>query len=204
MTEKKRSQQLRYLCIVSLFVAIELLMKLAGLGNIPINPFLNVTLMNIPVAVGAMLLGPAAGAILGAVFGMTSFIQPMSAMVVSLFAINAFHTVIMCVAMRTLMGFCAGWIFKLLSRVDSKKVFCYFGGAFSAAFLNTLLFMGYLVMAFYQTEYVQGKVESLGAVNWIHFVILFVGINGILELVTTTLVGGSIAKGVDYALHKKR
>ena len=161
MTEKKRSQQLRYLCIVSLFVAIELLMKLAGLGNIPINPFLNVTLMNIPVAVGAMLLGPAAGAILGAVFGMTSFIQPMSAMVVSLFAINAFHTVIMCVAMRTLMGFCAGWIFKLLSRVDSKKVFCYFGGAFSAAFLNTLLFMGYLVMAFYQTEYVQGKVEAL-------------------------------------------
>ena len=36
---------------------------------------LEITLIVIPVAVGAVTLGPAAGAILGGVFGITSFIQ---------------------------------------------------------------------------------------------------------------------------------
>ena len=64
--------------------------------------------------------------------------------------------------------------------------------------------MGYLVLAFYQTDYVTNKVASLGALNPIHFVILFVGINGLFELVTTTIIGGSVSKGVDYALNKRQ
>ena len=133
MSGKIQSKKLRYLCLVSMFIAIELVMKLAGLGNIPINPLLNVTLMNIPVAIGAILLGPAAGAILGAAFGITSFIQPMSAMIVKLFSINAFHTIVMCIVMRALMGFCVGWIYRFLDRMDKKQVFCYFGASFCAA-----------------------------------------------------------------------
>ena len=203
MSRSIQSRKLRYLCLVSMFVAIELLMKLAGLGNIPINPLLNVTLMNIPVAIGAIMLGPTAGLILGTTFGLTSFIQPMSAMITTLFSISAVHTIIMCVCMRALMGFCVGWIFRLLSGIDRKKVFSYFGASFFAAFLNTLFFMGYLILFFYNTEYIQGKVAAMGAVNPFHFVIVFVGINGLLELAATTLIGGGVAKGVGYALNKK-
>ena len=203
MSRSIQSRKLRYLCLVSMFVAIELLMKLAGLGNIPINPLLNVTLMNIPVAIGAILLGPVAGLILGATFGLTSFIQPMSAMITTLFSISAVHTIIMCVCMRALMGFCVGWIFRLLSHIDKKRVFSYFGASFCAAFLNTLLFMGYLVLVFYNTPYIQEKVSTMGAVNPFHFVIVFVGTNGLLELIATTLIGGGVAKGVAYALNKK-
>ena len=50
MSGKIRSKKTLYMCLISVFVAIELLLKLTGLGNIPINPLLNVTLLTIPVA----------------------------------------------------------------------------------------------------------------------------------------------------------
>lgn len=204
MSTRIQSKKLRYLCLISVFVAIELLLKLSGLGNIPINPVLNVTLLTIPVAIGAILLGPLAGAILGAVFGATSFIQPMSPMIAAFVPINVIHTIILCVGMRALMGFCVGWIYLFFKKIDKKKVFCYFGAAFFTAFLNTLFFMGYLVLVFYQTEYVVEKVATLGAINPFHFIIVFVGVNGIFELITTTIVGGGVSKGVDLALNRKK
>ena len=204
MSRSIQSKRIRYLCLISVFVAIELLLKFTGLGNIPINPLLNVTLLTIPVAIGAILLGPMAGTILGAVFGATSFIQPMSPMVAAFIPISLPHTIVLCVVMRALMGFCVGWIFRFFSKIDQKKVFCYFGASFFTAFLNTLFFMGYLVLAFYQTDYVTTKVANLGALNPIHFVILFVGVNGLFELVTTTIIGGSVSKGVDYALNRRQ
>ena len=203
MSRRIQSQKVRYMCLIAAFIAIELLLKLSGLGNIPINPILNVTLLTIPVAIGAILLGPLAGTILGVVFGATSFIQPMSPMVAAFIPINLFHTIVLCVCMRALMGFCVGWIFRFFQKIDKKRVFCYFGASFFTAFLNTLFFMGYLVLAFYNTEYVTERIVKLGAINPLHFVILFVGINGLFELVTTTIIGGGVSKGVDYALNKK-
>ena len=100
MTSKIQSQKVRYMCLIAVFIAIELLLKLSGLGNIPINPVLNVTLLTIPVAIGAILLGPLAGTILGAVFGATSFIQPMSPMVAAFIPISLPHTIVLCVVMR--------------------------------------------------------------------------------------------------------
>ena len=203
MSGRIASKKVRYMCLIAVFIAIELLLKLSGLGNIPINPILNVTLLTIPVAIGAILLGPLAGTILGAVFGATSFIQPMSPMVAAFIPISLPHTIALCVCMRALMVFCVGWIFKLFQKIDKKRVFCYFGASFFTAFLNTLFFMGYLVLAFYNTEYVTERIVKLGAMNPLHFVILFVGINGLFELVTTTIIGGGVSKGVDYAINRK-
>ncbi|MEE3456295.1 MAG: ECF transporter S component [Succiniclasticum sp.] len=203
MSGRIASKKVRYMCLIAVFIAIELLLKLSGLGNIPINPLLNVTLLTIPVAIGAILLGPLAGTILGAVFGATSFIQPMSPMVAAFIPISLPHTIVLCICMRALMGFCVGWIFRFFQKIDKKRVFCYFGASFFTAFLNTLFFMGYLVLAFYNTEYVTEKIVKLGAMNPLHFVILFVGINGLFELVTTTIIGGGVSKGVDYAINKK-
>ena len=200
---KLESQRLKYMCQVALFMAIILVMKLAGLGNIPINPLLNVTLMDIPVAVGAILLGPLAGTILGITFGASSLIPPISGMILTLQGISWFHTFVMCVGMRALMGCCCGWIFRGLWKIDKTKTVSFYVSALSAALLNTIFFMGYLVLVFYQTDYIQGKVANLGAFNWLHFVVLFVGLNGLLEAGATLLVGGSVAKGVYAALHKK-
>ena len=57
---------------VALLVAIELVMKLVGLGSVPVGP-LYMSFLTLPIAVGAITIGPAVGALLGGVFGAVSF-----------------------------------------------------------------------------------------------------------------------------------
>ena len=51
---------------VALLVAIELVMKLVGLGSVPMGP-LYMSFLTLPIAVGAITMGPAVGALLGGV-----------------------------------------------------------------------------------------------------------------------------------------
>ena len=53
---------------VALLVAIELVMKMVGLGSVPVGP-LYMSFLTLPIAVGAITMGPAVGALLGGVFG---------------------------------------------------------------------------------------------------------------------------------------
>ena len=64
----------KYLVEMALLVAIILLMAFTPIGYIK-TAGLEITLIVVPVAVGAVTLGPTAGAILGGVFGITSFIN---------------------------------------------------------------------------------------------------------------------------------
>lgn len=84
MTKSKFST--KYLVEMALLVAIILLMAFTPIGYIK-TAGLEITLIVIPVAVGAVTLGPAAGAILGGVFGITSFIQ--------CFGMSAFGTLLL-------------------------------------------------------------------------------------------------------------
>jgi len=71
--EKKKFSTTKFV-EMALLVAIILLMAFTPIGYIKTFG-LEITLIVVPVTVGAITLGPAAGAVLGAVFGITSFIQ---------------------------------------------------------------------------------------------------------------------------------
>ena len=95
---------------VALLVAIELVMKMVGLGSVPVGP-LYMSFLTLPIAVGAITMGPAVGALLGGVFGAVSFydaITGASAMTGALFQVSPVNTFILCVGMRVLMGLCCG------------------------------------------------------------------------------------------------
>ena len=99
---------------VALLVAIELVMKMVGLGSVPVGP-LYMSFLTLPIAVGAITMGPAVGALLGGVFGAVSFydaITGASAMTGALFQVSPVNTFILCVGMRVLMGLCCGLIFS--------------------------------------------------------------------------------------------
>ena len=190
--------------LLALFVALELVFRLIGLGRVPIGP-LNMSFLTVPIAIGAMLMGPVQGMILGAVFGLCSLwdaITGAGGMTNIFFGISPVHTVILCVITRALMGLLTGLIFRGVRKMDRTNTIAYFVGAFSAPFLNTLLFMGYIVLAFYNTEYVQNLVVSKGATNPLMFVVLLVGLQGLIEMVVCTVTGGAAAKGVAAALKK--
>ena len=90
----KKTFNTKQLTTLGLLTAVLLLMAYTPLGYLNIGP-LAITLNIIPVALAAVTLGPAGGAIIGAVFGLTSFLQCIgvggtSAMGALLFDINPF------------------------------------------------------------------------------------------------------------------
>ena len=70
----KRKKDTRWLTSVALMAAIVILLANTPLGMIYL-PLIKATTVHIPVILGAILLGPLAGAILGGVFGICSLIS---------------------------------------------------------------------------------------------------------------------------------
>lgn len=201
---KSKKMDVRLLAQLALLAAIEIVMKLIGLGSVPVGP-LYMSFLTVPIAVGAMTLGPAAGAVLGGVFGLVSMkdaITGASVMTGALFQISPLHTFVLCVLTRVLMGWCVGLLFKPLRRLDKKGGVSYFIGALSAPLLNTLFFMGYIVLAFYQSEFIQNMVSDKGAANPIMFVLLLVGVQGLIEAAVCCAAGGVATKAVASFLHR--
>ena len=201
---KTTSQHVTRLTKLALLLAIELAMRALGLGAVPVGP-LNMSFLTLPIAMAAILCGPLEGLVLGAVFGLLSLydaISGRSAMTGAFFAVSPVHTVILCVGMRMLMGICCAWVYRLCAKLDKKKIWSYFAGAISAPVLNTLFFMGYIVLAFYRTEFVQNLVVKKGAANPFMFVVLVVGVQGLVEAAACGLLGGTLAKTVDAVLKK--
>lgn len=165
---------------------------------------LEITLAVIPVAVGAICFGEITGLILGTVFGLCSFLQCLgfSSFGAVLFGINPWLTFLVCVPTRMLTGFLAGLVFKGVKSFN--KPVAYVVSSLSAAVLNTVFFMGTLTLFFYNTEYIQNIVSELGAVNPIIFILLFVGINGAVELAANFIVALPCAKALSTALKKMR
>ena len=187
----------RFLAQLALLIAIQVVMRLLGLGRVPIGP-LNMSFLTLPIAIGAMLMGPLTGAILGGVFGLFSLWDAISGaggMTSFVFQNKPVSTVILCVGMRILMGVCCGLIFKVVSKLDrDEKTWSYFVGALSAPLLNTIFFMGYIILMFYNTEYIQNLVATKGALNPLHFVVLLVGVQGLIEAVSVAIIGGILTK----------
>jgi len=192
----------RYLTQLALLVAVEMVMKTIGLGSVPVGP-LYMSFLTVPIAVGAIVLGPLAGMILGGVFGFVSFLDAIkgaSVMTSSLLAVSPVHTFVLCFGTRVLMGACVGLIHMGLTKVCKKHAVNCFVTSLSAPLLNTLLFMGYIVLAFYQTEYIQGLVSAKGAASPLMFVVLLVGVQGVVEAVVCSVAGTAVASGVRKAL----
>ena len=199
---RNMSQKTRKLCFVAMLAAVELVMWALGLGQVPVGA-LNMSFLTVPVAVGAILLGPAAGTALGAVFGLTSLYDAMTgrSVLTGFFFVNhPFHTILLCVGMRALMGLCVGWVFRGLSRGREPRIPAWYIGAITAPLLNTLFFMGYICLFLYQTEKVQEIAARLGAVNPLMFVVLLVGVQGLVEAAVCCLVGGTVSRACRKAM----
>ena len=196
MNKKFNTSQL---VLLGLMTAILLLMAYTPLGYLNIGP-LAITFNVIPVAVAAITLGPAGGAIVGSVFGLTSFLQCIgvggtSAMGAVLFGINPVLAFVQRFVPRLLDGLLLGYIFRGVRKVSNTPTACFVTG-FCSAFLNTALFMSLLVLLFGNTEYMQ---TLMGGKNVIAFICGFVGINAVCEMVSSTIITGAVG----LALYKE-
>ena len=115
---------------------------------------------------------------------------------VILFGINPVLAFIQRFIPRVLDGFLLGYIFRGARKLTNVSVACLVTG-FCSAFLNTLFFMGALILLFGNTEYMQ---ELIGGKNVILFVCGFVGINAVFEMISSTIITGAVG----LALYKAR
>ena len=191
---KHKKFDTRQLVTTAILCAILLVMSFTPLGYLNIGP-LAISFNMIPVAIGAITLGPVGGMILGGIFGITSFLQCMgiggiSAMGVVLFEINPFLAFVQRFVPRLLAGLLSGYIFRGVKKLTNSGVACFATG-FAAALLNTVLFMTALVLLFGRTDYVQGL---MGGRNVILFICAFVGINAVVEMIAAALVVGVVGR----------
>ena len=183
------------LTILGLMAGILFLMAYTPLGYLNIGP-LAVTFNVIPVAVCAIVLGPTGGAIAGAVFGLTSFMQAMGIGGVSALGAALFlMTAVQCFGPRILDGICIGFIYRAVHKRANTYVSCAVTGFFSA-FLNTLFFMTALVVMFGNTELIQ---NLMGGHNIIIGCCLMVGVNAISEMVSSTVITAAVGTALSKA-----
>ena len=195
---KSRLKTMRIIIISVISVMI------IGLAYLPINVgALSITLTIIPIAVGAIIYGPIVGACLGLVFGLVSFIQCFgySPFGLQLLSINWFLTFLVCVPTRILAGLLPALIHKGLAKTKLNHHINDMLAALFVPLLNTFFFMMTLILCFYHTDFIQSFVNALGASNAFMFVILFVGINGLVELLVGAFITFPVVKTLNRALN---
>ena len=202
----KNHKHLLYLTELAVLIGIMLFLESTGLGMIKTFG-LELTILQIPVIVAAIVIGPSGGAAMGAVFGLISFWECFgkSTFGTTLMSINPALTFIVCVPTRILMGWLCGLIFKglhsKLARTKGNFV-SYLTASLGGALLNTAFFMTALCLCFYQTDYIQGFVQALGSTNVFLFFLLFVGVQGLIEALLCAGVGSVVSKAVRRGVHK--
>ena len=198
----KKTFTTKYMVELAAMIAIIIIMAFTPLGYIKL-PGLTITFLTIPVAVGAILLGPVGGLICGLTFGLTSLYQAVtggSVFTFALFNLNPVFTIILTVVPRTLEGLLTGLIFKALHNIKSVQKISYYIASLACPLLNTLLFMSTLVALFYRTDFIQTYVTKFG--NPFTFVVAFVGTQGAIEAVVCFIVASILSRSL-YAILMK-
>lgn len=194
----KNKEKIYKLTLTAVLTALIFVMAFTPIGYLKVG-VVSITFLMIPVVVGAIVGGPLVGAVLGLMFGATSFIQcfGLDPFGTTLFGINPVYTAIMCFVPRILMGLFCGLIYLGFSKANYVKA----GTAvtsFCGGLINTVLFVGFLLLLFYNTEYIQGFGNSVVAV--ISALITF---NAVIEWVSCTIIGSAVSIALNKALKNR-
>lgn len=196
MGDRKESKTQR-MVKMAILIAIMLIFNFTPLGYLKAGP-IEITFMCIPVAVGAMVLGPECGAVLGAVFGLTSFLQCLgtSAFGVLMFGLSPVAAFLICVVPRVLCGWLPALLFRFLRGKTRNGYLPHLAGGLATALLNTVLFTASVLLFFWNSaEFLQTLASwgiPIGSV-WL-FIGGFVGLNGIVEAIACCIISAAITK----------
>ncbi len=187
---------------VALMIAIVILLANTPLGMIQL-PVIKATTVHVPVIIGAILLGPLAGAILGATFGICSMLSNTYAPTLLSFAFSPFLSTTglsgslkalwISIGCRILIGVVSGWLWILLKKIKCPRLLGYGICGFIGSMTNTLAVMGSIYLLFAQ-QYAQAKEVAVTAVFGL--IMGTVTASGIPEAVCATILAALITKAL--------
>jgi len=201
---KTRKHDTRWLVGVALFVALQLVLQFTGIGLIPL-PLIKATTLHIPVIIGAVVLGPLAGAILGGVFGLCSMwtntvspglisfaFSPVLAAETS-GAAGAVKAVWIALGCRIMIGVVSGWLWVLLKKVKVDDLIALPIVGVAGAMTNTILVMGSIYF-FLCPEFAAAKNVAMEAV--LGLVMTTVTTSGVAEAIAAAILVTAIGKAL--------
>ena len=167
-----RKKDTRWMTSVALMAAVIVLLANTPLGMIQL-PIIKATTIHIPVIIGAILLGPMAGTILGGVFGICSLISNTMTPTLLSFAFSPFLTttglggsvraIWISVGCRMLIGLVAGWLWILFQRLKWNNLIALPVTGFLGSLTNTVTVMGSIYLLF-SKQYAVAREVDMSAV----------------------------------------
>lgn len=208
---KETRFDLKKLATLAMLSGILIVMQATGIGMIPL-PVFKLTILHIPVILGAIVLGPGSGAFLGLVFGLcsvwanTATPSPLTSMFFSPFmsvsgAVGAAKALWVSVGCRVLMGLLSGLLWKLLRKLGCKD---YIGLPITAAVatvLHTVLVLGSICLLF-PNEYARVNETTVDALFMI--VGTTVATNGLAEAVAAAVLVTLVGKALLHFMERNQ
>lgn len=177
----------RTLTQLSLLIALEAVLAFTPLG-FPTIPPISLTILHIPVIIGAILMGPTCGGILGAAFGILAMIKAsfsgnLADLLFNPFASGApVQSLVMCIVPRILLGVFAALLYRLCKRlmgdIPALAVSCVL-----ATLLHTIMVLGSMWLFF-------------SAMPLRDVFITAASLNCVLEMAAAGVVGTAVCKPV--------
>ena len=195
---KKRKHDTKWMVGLAMMSAIVILLANTPLGMIQL-PIIKATTTHIPVILGAILLGPMAGAILGGVFGLCSMISNTIAPTLISFAFSPFMSttglmgalkaIWISVGCRILIGIVAGWVWIGLRKLHIKPLISLPLVGFIGSMTNTVLVMGSIYFLLAQ-QYAEAQNVARSAVYGL--IMASVTGTGVLEAIAALVLVGAL------------
>jgi uncharacterized membrane protein len=182
------NEKTRKIVIAGMLTGIMLVFELSGIGYPEIPPFA-LTIMHVPVAVGAMVLGPWYGLYFGALFGLTSMWHAARTGLPSAFL---FLDVRVALLPRLIVPLAAYMLFRLVDKMLNGKSRLISGaaGGVAAALTNTVLVLG-AVYIFYAPQ--AAPLFGVGDAKALLYALLTVaGTSGLVEAAVAGVLSGPI------------
>lgn len=183
---------------IALLTALMLLLQLA-LGSLRIGP-VTLSFSLVPLVIAAVFIGPGAGALLGLVSGVVTFVQVLTAadpFYTLLIATNPLLTALICISKTTLAGLLAGLCYRAICKVSKYRALNVILPAVVCPVVNTGIFCIGMYFGFgsaLQSSEVFGSAASAGLVSFI--LIGLAGVNFLYEVLSNVVVCPIVAKAL--------
>lgn len=202
---QKRIEKTKSIVWMGVFLAILIIQSVVPvLGYIPLG-FMNATIVHITVIIGAIILGPKNGALLGFFFGMSSMLKNTympnaTSFVFSPFvSVGGYHgdirSLVVCFVPRILVGIVAYYVYMAWKKKDHPYLGCIWAGALGSM-TNTILVMSFIYLLF-GTSYAEATKSSLDGL--ILVIMGIIGTQGVMEAIASAIITLAVVRALKKA-----